>query len=58
MSSTVLYMSMSLDGYVTGPNEGPDQRSRRRRGAAARVDLSKRRAGTTSKAAVGRLREA
>jgi dihydrofolate reductase len=24
MSSTVLYMSMSLDGFVTGPNEGPD----------------------------------
>src|SRR5581483_7345862 len=23
MSSTVLYMSMSLDGFVTGPNEGP-----------------------------------
>jgi dihydrofolate reductase len=25
MSSTVLYMSMSLDGFVTGPNEGPDK---------------------------------
>ena len=24
MSLTVLYMSMSLDGFVTGPNEGPD----------------------------------
>jgi len=24
MPSTVLYMSMSLDGFVTGPNEGPD----------------------------------
>ena len=24
MSSTVLYMSMSLDGFVTGPNESPD----------------------------------
>ena len=24
MSSTVLYMSVSLDGFVTGPNEGPD----------------------------------
>jgi dihydrofolate reductase len=24
MSSTVLYMSMSLDGFITGPNEGPD----------------------------------
>lgn len=24
MSSTVLYMSMSLDGFVTGPHEGPD----------------------------------
>ena len=23
MSSTVLYMSMSLDGYIAGPNEGP-----------------------------------
>jgi dihydrofolate reductase len=23
MSSTVLYMSMSLDGFITGPNEGP-----------------------------------
>src|SRR3712207_4092748 len=24
MSSTVLYMSMSLDGFISGPNEGPD----------------------------------
>ena len=24
MSTTVLYMSMSLDGFVAGPNEGPD----------------------------------
>lgn len=24
MSSTVLYMSVSLDGFVTGPNEGPE----------------------------------
>lgn len=24
MSSTVLYMSMSLDGFITGPNESPD----------------------------------
>ena len=24
MSSTVLYMSMSLDGFITGPNVGPD----------------------------------
>jgi hypothetical protein len=24
VSSTVLYMSMSLDGFVAGPNEGPD----------------------------------
>src|SRR5215218_3092780 len=24
MSSTVLYMSMSLDGFITGPNDGPD----------------------------------
>lgn len=24
MSATVLYMSMSLDGFVTGPNERPD----------------------------------
>lgn len=24
MSSAVLYMSMSLDGFITGPNEGPD----------------------------------
>jgi dihydrofolate reductase len=24
MSSTVLYMSMSLDGFITGPNAGPD----------------------------------
>jgi dihydrofolate reductase len=24
MTSTVLYMSMSLDGFVAGPNEGPD----------------------------------
>jgi dihydrofolate reductase len=24
MSSTVLYMSMSLDGFITGPNDSPD----------------------------------
>jgi dihydrofolate reductase len=24
VSATVLYMSMSLDGFITGPNEGPD----------------------------------
>jgi dihydrofolate reductase len=24
MSATVLYMSMSIDGFVAGPNEGPD----------------------------------
>jgi dihydrofolate reductase len=24
MSSTVLFMSMSLDGFIAGPNEGPD----------------------------------
>jgi dihydrofolate reductase len=24
VSSTVLYMSTSLDGFITGPNEGPD----------------------------------
>ena len=24
MSSTVLYMSMSLDGFIAGPNESPD----------------------------------
>ena len=25
MSSSVLYMSMSLDGFITGPDDGPDQ---------------------------------
>ena len=24
MSSSVLYMSMSLDGYIAGPNDEPD----------------------------------
>ena len=24
MASTILYMSMSLDGFIAGPNEGPD----------------------------------
>jgi hypothetical protein len=24
MSATVLHMSISLDGFVAGPNEGPD----------------------------------
>ena len=24
MSSTVLYMSMSFDGFIAGPSEGPD----------------------------------
>ena len=23
MSATILYMSMSLDGFIAGPNEGP-----------------------------------
>ena len=23
MSNSVLYMSMSLDGFIAGPNEGP-----------------------------------
>ena len=23
MSATLLYMSMSLDGFIAGPNEGP-----------------------------------
>ena len=27
MSATVLYMSMSLDGFVAGPNEGPGKGS-------------------------------
>jgi dihydrofolate reductase len=26
VSATVLYMSMSLDGFIAGPNEGPDNR--------------------------------
>ncbi len=25
MSASVLYMSMSLDGYIAGPNDGPDK---------------------------------
>jgi hypothetical protein len=24
MASSVLYMSMSFDGYIAGPNDGPD----------------------------------
>jgi hypothetical protein len=24
VSATVLYMSISLDGFIAGPNEGPD----------------------------------
>ncbi|TDO33284.1 hypothetical protein EV643_13382 [Kribbella sp. VKM Ac-2527] len=24
MASSVLYMSMSLDGYIAAPNDGPD----------------------------------
>ena len=24
MSATVLYMSMSLDGFIAGPNESPE----------------------------------
>jgi hypothetical protein len=27
VSATVLYMSMSLDGFVAGPNEGPGEGS-------------------------------
>lgn len=27
MSATVLYMYVSLDGFVAGPNEGPDKGS-------------------------------
>jgi hypothetical protein len=29
VSATVLYMSMSLDGFVAGPNEGPGKGSTR-----------------------------
>ncbi len=27
MSATVLYMSISLDGFIAGPNQGPDTAS-------------------------------
>ena len=43
MSATVLYMSMSLDGFIAGPNEGAGQRPRRRRAAPARVGPAGRR---------------
>ena len=33
MSATVLYMSMSLEGFVAGPNEGPGRARRRRSGS-------------------------
>ena len=26
MSATVVYMSMSLDGFIAGPNQGPESR--------------------------------
>ena len=29
MSASVLYMSMSVDGYIAGPNETPPQPGRR-----------------------------
>jgi len=41
MSSSVLYMSMSVDGYIAGPNDEPGQPRRRRLHAAARVVLSR-----------------
>jgi hypothetical protein len=27
MAKSVLYMSMSLDGFITGPDDGPGQRA-------------------------------
>ena len=39
MSATVLYMSMSLDGFIAGPNETTRQRARRRWPPAARVGI-------------------
>ena len=43
MSKVVLYMSMSVDGFITGPDDGPRTRARRRRGAAARLAGRRRR---------------
>ena len=37
MSASVLYMSMSLDGYIAGPNDGPDNPGGDGFDAAARV---------------------
>ena len=39
MSATVLYMSISLDGFVAGPNEGPGKRSARPLGVAIKAVL-------------------
>ena len=38
MSASVLYMSMSLDGYIAGPNDEPDNPGGDGFDAAARVD--------------------
>jgi hypothetical protein len=40
--ATVLYMSMSLDGFVAGPNEGPGKGSARPLGVAIKAVLKLR----------------
>ena len=39
MASTVLYMSMSVDGFIAGPNIRPDNGLGDGGGAAARMGL-------------------
>src|SRR6478609_1202106 len=42
VSATVLYMSMTVDGFIAGPNEGARQRTRRRRDVRAGRRLGRR----------------
>ena len=58
MSATVLYMSMSLDGFIAGPNAGPDNGLGDGGRAPARVgaDRRRRRTGERPRLAGGRQR--
>ena len=57
MAATVLYMSMSLDGFIAGPNVRPDNGLGDGGDQTARVGHAGRRGGDLA-AAVGRLRGA
>ena len=44
MSKSVLYMSMSLDGFITGPDDGPGKGSAPAASGCTRGSATRRRA--------------